>query len=71
MGSCELVRKHRVDDRLDIRWVWVPSAVVHLCLSDEVVRCMARLKYIQSSAHIAFRQLQQRFLSIVRQFYAA
>jgi len=65
----ELIGEHRVDDRLNVRWVGIPGTVVNFCFASKVVCSMTCLKDVQCSSHVTLRELQQGLLPVCRQFH--
>ena len=48
----ELVREHRVDDRLNVRWVWASRTIIDFRFPNGVIGSMTCLKDVQRSSHI-------------------
>lgn len=57
--SCgEFLLHHRLEGHFNVAWVWMTCAIVHAIFVDDIVGCVACLKDIESTAHIALGQLQ-------------
>ena len=65
----EFVTKHGIYNRLNVFGLWTPGTVVNFRFSNDVVRRMTSLQYVQSSSHIPFGKLQQRFFPVRSQIY--
>ncbi len=65
MRSGELFRQHRINNRLDIRWMWASGAGIDLGLSYTLIGRMTCLQYVQSTAHISLGQLKQSRFPII------